>query len=111
MKEVGNGNFVKVKYTGTLQNGDVFDTSKDAHPLEVEVGAGSVIKGFEDALMGMAQNEKKTFTISHEEAYGARKDDLEQTFQRSELPEGFDTQVGQVIINSDRKSFPGIVFP
>lgn len=97
MEEVGNGNFVKVKYTGTLQNGDVFDTSKDAHPLEVEVGAGGVIKGFEDALMGMAQNEKKTFTISHKEAYGARKDDLEQTFQRSELPDGVDPQIGQVL--------------
>ena len=66
MKKVENGHFVKVDYTGTLENGDVFDTSRNSHPIEVEIGAGKVIKGFEDALKGMAQDEKKTFT-SHKD--------------------------------------------
>ena len=101
MKKVEKGLFVKVNYTGTLENGEVFDTNLDSHPFEVEVGAGKVIRGFEDALLGMAQKEKKTFTLPPEEAYGHRKDDLEQSFNRSELPKGFDPQVGQVLVLSN----------
>jgi len=97
MKKVENGRFVKLDYTGTLKNGDVFDSSRNAHPIEVEVGAGRVIKGFEDALLGMAEKEKKTFTLSPEEAYGPRNESMEQSFMRSELPQGFDPQVGQVL--------------
>ena len=52
MGKVENGHFVKVDYTGTLENGDVFDSRRNGHPLEVEVGAGRVIKGFGDALLG-----------------------------------------------------------
>jgi peptidylprolyl isomerase len=97
MKKVENGHFVKVDYTGTLENGETFDSSRGGHPIEVQIGAGGVIKGFEDALMGMAEKESKTFTLSPEEAYGHRRDDMEQTFSRTELPQGFDPQVGQVL--------------
>lgn len=97
MKKVENGHFVKVDYTGTLENGDMFDSSRNSHPIEVEVGTGGVIKGFEEALIGMVNNEKKTFTLSPEEAYGNRKESLEQSFIRSELPQGFEPQVGQVL--------------
>jgi peptidylprolyl isomerase len=111
MKKVENGHFVKVDYTGTLENGDVFDSSRDTHALEVEVGAGRVIKGFEDALLGMAKEEKKTITLSPGEAYGPRNESLEQTFMRSELPEGFDPQVGQVLAlqNPQGGQFPAKV--
>ncbi|MBW1740386.1 MAG: peptidylprolyl isomerase [Deltaproteobacteria bacterium] len=68
MKKVERGHFVKLDYTGTLENGEVFDSSRNSHPIEVEVGAGRIIKGFEDALIGMVENEKKTFTLSPEEA-------------------------------------------
>jgi peptidylprolyl isomerase len=97
MGKVEHGHFVKVDYTGKLDNGDTFDSSRNSQPIEVEVGAGGVIKGFEDALMGMAQKERKTFTLSPEEAYGHRKENLEQSFMRSELPEGFEPKVGQVL--------------
>lgn len=97
MKKVENGHFVKVDYTGTLENGETFDSSRGAQPIEVQMGAGTVIKGFEDALMGMAESETKTFTLTPEQAYGERREDLEQTFMRSELPDGFDPQVGQVL--------------
>jgi peptidylprolyl isomerase len=97
MKTVENGHFVKIDYTGTLENGDMFDSSCNSHPIEVEVGAGRIIKGFEDALIGMAVKEKKTFSLSPEEAYGPRNENLEQSFMRSELPQGFDPQVGQVL--------------
>ena len=111
MKRVENGHFVKVEYTGTFENGDTFDSNRNGQPMEVKVGAGRVIKGFEDALVGMAQKEKKTFTLSPEEAYGPRNEELEQTFMRSELPEGFDPQVGQVLAlrNPQGGQLPGKV--
>jgi peptidylprolyl isomerase len=97
MKKVENGNFVKMEYTGKFENGETFDSNRNGHPLEVEVGAGRVIKGFDDALIDMAVDEEKTFTLSPEEAYGERNEELEQAFARTELPEGFDPQVGQVM--------------
>ena len=59
MEKVENGIFVSVDYKGTLQNGEVFDTSSGRQPLEIQIGAGKVIKGFEGALLGMSLNEKK----------------------------------------------------
>lgn len=111
METVKNGHFVHVKYTGTLENGAVFDSNRDTHPLEVEVGAGRIIKGFEDALLGMTKAEEKTFTLSPEEAYGPRNESLEQSFMRSELPEGFDPKVGQVLAlqNPQGAKFPAKV--
>ena len=64
MKKVENGMFVSVDYKGTLQNGEVFDTSRGLQPLELQIGAGKVIKGFEEALLGMSLNEKKVSPLS-----------------------------------------------
>jgi len=45
MENVENGLFVSVDYKGTLENGDVFDTSNGRPPLEVKMGEGQLIKG------------------------------------------------------------------
>ena len=97
MDKVENGRFVCVHYKGTLENGEVFDTSEGRHPMEVEMGAGQVITGFEKALMGMVVNEKKNFTIEPEEAYGYRDESLTHSFARSEVPAEMDVKVGQTI--------------
>lgn len=97
MDYVENGLFVSVEYKGTLQNGELFDTSEGRQPLEVQMGAGQLIKGFEDALAGMALNEKKTFTVQPEEAYGHRIDEHVHSFARSEIPPEMDPQVGQTV--------------
>ena len=97
MDKVEKGQFVSVHYKGTLENGEVFDTSEGCHPMEVEMGAGQIITGFEKALMGMALNEKKVFTLEPEEAYGHRDDSLTHSFDRSEIPPEMDVQVGQTV--------------
>lgn len=96
MGKVENGIFVSVDYKGTLQNGEVFDTSS-GQPLEVQIGAGKVIKGFEEALLGMSLNEKKSFTIEPEDAYGQRDESLKRVFARAEVPPEIDLQVGQIV--------------
>lgn len=100
MEKVESGVFVSVDYTGTLENGDVFDTSNGRQPLEVQVGSGSVLPGFEAALMDMSPNETKTFTLSPEEAYGHRDDTRMHGFPKSEIPAGMEPEVGQVLMLS-----------
>ena len=61
---VKKGDKVKVDYTGKFEDGSVFDSSKHgdhSHPLEVEVGSGMVIPGFDNALIGMEIGEEKGF--------------------------------------------------
>ena len=111
MKKVENGHFVKVDYTGRLENGQVFDSSEDRGPLELEVGAGRIIKGFEEALIGMVEREEKTFAVSPEEGYGNRDESLQQSFQRSDLPGNFNPQKGEMVTleTAQGKEIPALV--
>ena len=75
---------MNVHYTGKYVGGKVFDTSiesearksglfspaREYKPLQVKLGAGQVIPGFEEALLGMSVNEEKEVTIPPEKAYG-----------------------------------------
>lgn len=111
MNKAEKGKFVKIHYTGTFDNGEVFDSSSGCQPLEIEIGAGQVIPGFEKALEGMVPSEKKTFTLQPSEAYGERDDQLEQTFNLSDFPKDFDPEIGQVLIlqTDEQGQFPATV--
>lgn len=97
MQKVENGKFVSVTYTGKLDNGEVFDSCQDSRPLEFKMGGGQLIKGFEDAVAGMSLNEKKTFTLAPEEAYGQRDENQMQDFPRDQVPPGMDPKVGDTV--------------
>ena len=71
-----DGSTVKVHYTGTLDDGTVFDSSKEREPLEFTLGEGKVIPGFEAAVKDMEVGQSKTVTIPADEAYGPHRDDL-----------------------------------
>ncbi len=70
------GDTVKVHYKGTLQNGEVFDKSKENEPLQFTIGSGEVIEGFNEAVSGMKKGEKKSVHIPCAKAYGERSDDM-----------------------------------
>ena len=67
---IENGQKVKIHYTGTLDDGNQFDSSAGRDPLEFEMGAGMVIPGFESGVRDMVVGEKKTIHIPAAEAYG-----------------------------------------
>jgi len=90
-----NGDIVEVHYTGTLENGTVFDTSEGRDPLKFTLGEGQMISGFEQAVLGMKIGETKTVTIPADEAYGPHRDDLVQVVNREDLQPGLDPYVGQ----------------
>jgi peptidylprolyl isomerase len=91
---VKNGDHVRVHYTGRLEGGQVFDSSRDGDPLEFTVGAGEVIPGFDEALRGMKVGESKTVEIESEDAYGPRRDSLVATIERANAQFPVEPQVG-----------------
>ncbi len=90
-----NGDVVQVHYTGKLADGTVFDSSVGREPLESTLGAGQIIPGFEQAVLGMKVGESKTVTIPAAEAYGPRFDDMLVEIPRDRLPSGKTPEVGQ----------------
>lgn len=95
---VKKGNKVKVEYTGTFDDGTVFDASeKHGQPLEFEVGSGQVIKGFDDAVVGMKKGEEKKMVIPPAEAYGEVKAELNKKVPRKQLPQDQEPKVGMIL--------------
>lgn len=97
MAEAKSGDRVKVHYTGTLEDGKVFDSSVDREPLEFTLGQGEVIPGFEEAIVGMQLDESKKTEISAEKAYGPHNPEMVVTVDRERLPEDLDPKVGQAL--------------
>ena len=94
-------NTVKVEYTGTLDDGTVFDSSdKHGQPLEFQVGVGQVIKGFDDAVMGMEVGDEKDIMLQPSEAYGETNPDMVQMIPRDQLPEGQEVNTGMMLMVS-----------
>lgn len=94
MSKVKNGDTVKVHYTGKLEDGSIFDSSQQRDPLEITLGEGKLIPGFEKAVVGLAVGDTTTATIESAEAYGERREDLELSIERNQLPEEIEPEVG-----------------
>ncbi len=68
-----NGDTIAMQYTGTLTDGTKFDSSYDRNqPFEFTLGAGMVIKGWDQGLVGMKVGEKRRLTIPASLGYGAQ---------------------------------------
>jgi len=92
------GDTVKVHYTGKLKDESIFDSSQDAEPLELTVGSGQVIPGFEKAVIGMGVGDSKTVEIAAGEAYGPYRDELVVEIDRERIPEELKVEVGQPLV-------------
>lgn len=87
MANAKQGDTVHVHYTGRLDDGTVFDSSKDKDPLAFVLGTGHVIPGFEKAVEGLSEGEKVSTTIAPEDAYGPRSEELVLTVPHDKFPE------------------------
>ena len=96
MRQVKNGDRVKVHYTERLENGRVLDTSKDDQPLEIRIGS-NIIPLLEEAIKGMEVREAKSITIPPEKAYGPRREELVTEVKKNKLPANITPGVGQQI--------------
>ncbi len=88
------GDTIAVNYTGKFEDDTVFDSSAGKDPLQFTVGAGQLIKGFDEAVLGMKKGEKKTVTLAPEEAYGPRQEGMIIDIPRAQIPEDMKLEVG-----------------
>ena len=89
---VKKGDKVRVDYTGTFENGTIFDTSEGRRPLEFTAGSGQVVKGFDEAVIGMEKEQEKEITLQPSEAYGDPNPLLIKKLPKEQLPK--DAKVG-----------------
>ena len=94
MTQVKEGDTVRIHYTGTLADGETFDSSQGRDPLEFTVGSGQIIPGLEAALPGMAVGEKKTVEVPAADAYGTADPDAKQSVPRADIPEDIPLDIG-----------------
>ncbi len=99
MSQVKQNDKVKVHYTGKLADGEVFDSSIDREPMEFLVGSGQLIPGFENGVIDMKVNEKKTIVIPSAEAYGELREELIQEVPKDRLPQEIEPEVGMGLIS------------
>ena len=95
MSHAKPGDTVRLHYTGTLDDGSEFDSSRGREPLEFTLGAGQVIPGFDEAVSGMRVGERKTVTIPADQAYGVRQEELILAVPRAQVPPHIALEVGQ----------------
>ena len=103
MATVKTGDKVKVHYHGKLTSGETFDSSSGREPLEFEVGSGSVIKGFEEGVTGMAIGEKKTINIPFDEAYGPVNPEMIIEMPKDRFPKDMEIEEGMPLMMSDQE--------
>lgn len=109
---VENGNSVVVNYVGTLEDGSEFDNSYErGEPIGFTVGGDGVIQGFSAGVVGMSVGEKKSITISPEEAYGERTIEAVQVFPVDSFPEDMELHPGMQVQGAgpEGQEFPAIV--
>jgi FKBP-type peptidyl-prolyl cis-trans isomerase 2 len=99
MTQVKEGSTVSVHYTGKLTDGSIFDSSEGREPLTFKIGEGSLIKGFEQGVMGMKVDESKTVNIPAAEAYGDVREDLFIEVPKTQLPPDLKIEEGMDLIS------------
>jgi peptidylprolyl isomerase len=135
MAQAKTGDKVKVHYTGTLEDGSVFDSSEGsseqpaehscgcgsnsgcgaespaADPMEFVIGSGQLIPKFEAAVIGLEPGQSITVTIPADDAYGQRAEEMVAVLERSEIPEDIQPEPGQQmeVILEDGSPMPVLV--
>lgn len=96
------GQQVKIKYTGTFDDGTVFDATDmhDGEPLEFTAGVGQVIPGFDAAVLDMEVGEKRDVVIEAVDGYGEYNPELLQSEKIENIPDGAELakRVGQTVL-------------
>lgn len=111
-KAIQSGDTISVHYTGKVENGEIFDSSSGRRPLTFTVGTGQIIRGFDEAVVGMTVGQKKTVTIPPEQGYGHRQVELIVDIPKDTVPEGMEIEKGMMIelVDPQGNKIPAEVF-
>ncbi len=108
---VKKGDHILIHYTGTLEDGKVFERTEKDKPLELVVGENVMPPAFENALIGLELGQKKIYTFKAKDMFGPRKKELIKEYDKTSLPAGFKPSIGLTIglPGDDGKPIPGTV--
>ena len=108
---LASGTRVLVHYTGSLDDGTQFDSSRGREPLEVILGQGMVIPGFERAIADLEPGQTVTVTIPEEEAYGAHNEEMVIRIPRTSFPAEITPTVGEQLVlrSPDGQEVPALI--
>ena len=96
MAQAKQGDMIRVHYHGTLEDGTVFSsTYQEKEPFEFAVGKGSVLPGFEQAVIGMNVGDTRSISIPPEQAYGQHKKEFVFMMNRAQAPAGLNLELGK----------------
>ena len=97
------GDVVRVHFTGTLDNGDIFASTKDNEPLEFTIGGGSTFKKFDENIIGMKIGDTKKITVAPDDGFGRRDDNLVFKVDKEGIPQQFMLAVGKKLqVNQEK---------
>lgn len=96
---IKRGDVIRVQYEASYEDGTIFDSTKihDEEPLKFQIGAGQLLSGFENAVIGMEVEEEKTFTVRPTEAYGEFNPLLVEKIDASQFPGDMSLELGKQI--------------
>jgi len=92
-----SGDRVKVAYTGRFDDGNIFDSSEGQPPLEFTIGAGEVIPGFDNAVLGLKPGESRTIDIAPEDGYGLHLPEMVAEVERRQIPDDHLLEIGNFL--------------
>ena len=98
--KVIKGDTISVYYTGTLDDGSMFDSNVGKEPLKFKVGSGELIKGFDEGVVGMKAGEEKDVHIAAKDAYGEERKELVMDIPTEDFG-GADIKVGMGVSTPD----------
>lgn len=106
MAQAASGDTVKVHYTGWLKDGTEFDSTLDKDPLEFTIGANEIVEGFEEAVIGMEEGERKKVDLTKDEAYGEFDKEKVHMVARDTIPSDLEYAPGDRLELSGIEKFP-----
>ncbi|MFQ5638606.1 MAG: peptidylprolyl isomerase [bacterium] len=97
MTKAKSGDKVKIHLTGKLDNGKVISSSKNGEPIEIILGKSQIIRGLQEAVLGMEPRQTKTVTVPPEKAFGLHREDLIMEVEKELLPNAVTYEVGKIV--------------
>jgi len=108
---VGQGTRVTLHFSLELEDGTQIDSNFESQPATFEVGDGSLLNGFEEAMFGMGIGDKQVFKILPENGFGQHNPNNIQRFSLADFPEDTELQPGLILSFADagKSELPGVV--
>ena len=95
MAKAQEGDIVRVYCAGRLTDGREFEIGSLSEPVELIIGHRDLLPDLEKAFVGMSEGESRVVVVTKDKGFGPRRDDLLQTIDRKDFPEGVTPKVGQ----------------